>query len=79
VLIAQVSASFHGERAAVTGTEPAGNRRDVNAEFDAASRAQMPQVVVDETGNSQFLVGRVNRLLAFAHARNRIIQSLRLP
>src|SRR5665213_4582856 len=62
---------FHCERAAVFVTEPAENRRDVNAKFNAAGREQMPQVVVGETNNSQLFASRIYRALTFVNTHDK--------
>ena len=57
MLIAQMTINFHGQRAAVFMTEPAAHCGNINTRLDAKCRKKMPQIVMRETGNAQFLAG----------------------
>ena len=52
VLVAKVPVGFHGQRPAVFVAEPARDRWNVHAGFDAPGREQVAQVVVREAWNS---------------------------
>ena len=58
--VAQVTINLHRQCAAVFVAEPAGNRWDIHAAFNASRREQMAQIMVCEAGNTQFLASRVD-------------------
>ena len=60
VAVTQVAIKTHRQCAAVFVAEPAGNRWDVHAAFNAARREEMAQIMVREAGNTQFLASRVD-------------------
>ena len=60
VFIAKVPVGFHGQRTAVFMPEPARDRWNVHARFNAAGRKQVAQVMVGNSLDTQNLRGPVN-------------------
>jgi hypothetical protein len=76
VFPSQVAVSFHCQRAAVLVSEPARNSGNIYARFDAASREQVPEIVMRDAVRPYFFACSIKRFLTFTNAKDFCAQRL---
>ena len=74
MLIAQMTVSFHAQRAAVLVPKPSGDGWNVNTSLNAACCKQMAQVVMRDAFYAGKLRGAVNGFLAFEYLHHRLVR-----